>query len=101
MQINEQLPDFILKNLEKNFDLKNKTIGVLGLAFKAETDDIRDSLAIKLVNILRQKKIKHYQSDEYFKHKKNVTINTLIKKSNIIIIGAYHDKYKKIKFSKN
>ena len=50
----------------------------MGLAFKAETDDIR-ILAIKLVNILRQK-IKHYQSDEYFKHKKNVTINTLIKK---------------------
>ena len=101
MQINEQLPDFILKNLEKKFDLKNKTIGVLGLAFKAETDDIRDSLAIKLVNILRQKKIKFYQSDEYFKDKKNVTINTLIKKSDIIIIGAYHDKYKKISFPKD
>ena len=78
--------------------MKKKTIGILGLAFKAETDDIRDSLAIKLVNYLKKKKLKILQSDEYYKSKLNVKKEFLIKNSDIIIIAAPHEKYKKIKF---
>ena len=49
MSINEGIPKFIINKLKKKFNLKKKTVGVLGLAFKSETDDVRDSLAIKLV----------------------------------------------------
>ena len=42
------------------------------MSFKAETDDIRDSLSIVLVNILKKKKLNVLTSDEYYKHKKNV-----------------------------
>ena len=31
------------KKFRKKYNLKNKTIGVMGMAFKADTDDIRDS----------------------------------------------------------
>ena len=55
MQVNQGLPKFILKELEKKYNLRKKTIGLLGLAFKAETDDVRDSLAIELWKILKAK----------------------------------------------
>ena len=55
MAINESIPIYLVKNLEKKYNLKNKTVGVLGMAFKAETDDIRDSLSIKLINYLKKK----------------------------------------------
>ena len=48
MIINEGLPKFLITNLKKTINLKTKTIGVMGLAFKAETDDLRDSLSLKL-----------------------------------------------------
>ena len=56
MSINESLPRFIINKLNEKYNLKKKTVGVLGLSFKAENDDIRDSLSIKLLKKLKSKK---------------------------------------------
>ena len=72
MSINESLPKFLIKTLSEKYDLKRKVVGVLGLTFKGETDDIRDSLAIKLIKQLKLRKIKTLQSDEYYKDKNNI-----------------------------
>lgn len=100
MQINESIPDFIIKELNKIKNIKKKIIGVLGLAFKPENDDIRDSLSIKLLKLLKKNKFKTLQSDEYFQDKKNVSKEYLIKKSHVIIIGAPHKSYNKISYPK-
>ena len=101
MSINEGLPKFILNKLEKKYKLKNKIVGVLGLAFKSETDDIRDSLSIKLLQLLKSKRIKTLQSDEFYKNKNNVSKKYLVKKSDIIILSTPHKAYKKLKIGKN
>ncbi len=101
MKINEGIPKYILKEVLKIKNIKNKVIGVLGMSFKAETDDIRDSLSIVLVNILKKKKLNVLTSDEYYKNKKNVKKDFLIKKSDVIIIGAPHKKYLNLKIPKN
>ena len=100
MNINEDMPKFIYNDLKKNVNLKNKTIGLLGLTFKADCDDIRDSLAIKLLKFLKNKKIKTLYSDEYYFLKGSITKKKLIKKSDIIIISTPHSAYKKIKVPK-
>ena len=99
--VNESLPQSIIEELKAKYNLKNKIVGVLGLAFKAENDDIRDSLAIKLVKKLKLNRVKTLQSDEYYSNKKNVSKNNLIRKSDIIIIAAPHKAYKNIKITKN
>ena len=66
MNVNEDMPKFIYDDLLKNHNLKGKTIGLLGLTFKADCDDIRDSLAMKLLKFLKRKKIKTFYSDEYY-----------------------------------
>jgi len=101
MSINERMPEFIIKKLSQKYNLKKKVVGVLGLAFKAETDDIRDSLAIKLLKLLKSKKIKTLQSDEFYKSSDNINKKKLIKKSDIIILSAPHKAYKKLKISRN
>jgi len=73
----------------------------LGLTFKSETDDIRDSLAIKLLKLLKSKKIKTLQSDEFYKNKDNIGKKDLIRKSDIIILSTPHKAYKKLKIGKN
>jgi UDP-N-acetyl-D-mannosaminuronic acid dehydrogenase len=103
-EINQGLPYFIYNQLLNKFknDLKKKTIGILGITFKADIDDTRDSLAIEMYNLLKAKKLNVIFSDYYEPSlKKNLNKNKLISKSDIIIIGAPHAVYKKIKIPKN
>ena len=100
MNINEDMPKFIYDDLLKNHNLKGKTIGLLGLSFKADCDDIRDSLAMKLLKFLKRKKVKTFYSDEYYSLPGSITKKELIKKSDIIIISTPHSAYKKIKITK-
>ena len=101
MQINEGFPDLIIKRIKKINNYKKKIVGVLGLTFKADSDDIRDSLAIKLCSKLKKNKINHLKSDEFYKSEENINKEELIKKSNIIVIGAPHKSYRNIKIQKN
>lgn len=102
-KINEGLPNFLYKKLLRKFKnkLKSKTIGILGVSFKADIDDIRDSLAIKLLYLLKEKKLNVLFSDDYASLKKNVNKTQLINRSDIIIIGSPHSVYKKLIIPKN
>ena len=98
----------ILKN-----KIKNKVVSFLGVTFKANTDDMRDSSSLKLIPFLSKKgaKIKYYDptgSKKEFKKLKNVefsnSIKESIKGSDIIIIHTDWNDFKSInfkKFSKN
>ncbi|HNP89632.1 MAG: UDP-glucose 6-dehydrogenase TuaD [Microgenomates group bacterium ADurb.Bin219] len=56
-ELNLRRPEEILKRLEKEFgSFSGKTIGILGLACKKGTDDIRKSAALKFIEILKEKK---------------------------------------------
>ncbi len=48
----QQLENIVITIKKKIGKIKNKKITVLGLAFKADTDDIRDSVSIKLIELL-------------------------------------------------
>ena len=93
-KINEGLPNFVFKNLNKKYDLKKKNWSTW-TTFKPESDDVRDSLPMKMVKLLKSKKIKVFCSDQYFKNKDTCSLRKLIKESDIIIIGTEHKIYKK------
>jgi UDP-N-acetyl-D-mannosaminuronic acid dehydrogenase len=101
LNVNEGMPEYIFNMLKKNNNLKKKTVGILGYTFKKNVDDIRDSLALKLEEILKKKKVKVIKSDYLHKEKGDLTTKKLIKKSDIIIIGSPHDKYKMLKLNKD
>jgi len=98
MTINEGLPNFIVERLSRKYDLSGKTIGILGMAFKAENDDIRDSLSYKLGKILRFAGATVLYSDEYVKDKTFISKEDLVQQADIVIIGVPHNAYKTIPF---
>lgn len=102
-EINQGFPRFIYSMMKSKFKqkLKNKKIGILGIAFKSDIDDIRDSLSIDLLNYLKKKKLKVTVSDEFAVIPGLINKNELINKSDIIVLGAPHSAYKKIKIPKS
>ena len=102
-KINKGFQYFIYLKMRKKFKNKlfSKKIGILGVAFKSDIDDTRDSLSIELYNFLKKKGLKVNISDEFVKMEQLVNKRDLIKKSDIIILGVPHSSYKKIKIPKS
>ena len=98
MLINEGLPNFIVSKLEEKHDLSKKNVGIIGMAFKSESDDIRESLSYKLKKILDIKAKCIYCSDPFVKDSLFISENELIERCDIIIIGAPHKVYKTLDF---
>ena len=99
MMINEGLPNFIVNKLRHKYELNERKVGILGMAFKAEIDDIRDSLSFKLSKILKFYGAKVYLSDEYYSDPIFYTKEELLSECETIIIGAPHKIYKNLQFS--
>ena len=68
MMINEGLPLYMVSKLEQQYDLSEMTVGILGMAFKAESDDTRSSLSYKLKRLLRFRAARVLCTDPYAQH---------------------------------
>lgn len=75
-KINEGQKNLVIKKIEEAlWIIKDKTIGVLGLSFKPDTDDIRRSVAVDIIRILKQlgAKIKAYDPKAMAKAKQELS----------------------------
>src|SRR5215210_8063161 len=54
-RVNESVPNFLVEGVKRRVgDLRERKVAVLGLAFKRDTDDERDSLSHKLIRLLER-----------------------------------------------
>jgi len=97
MMVNEGLPLYMVARLEQHHDLSTMTVGILGMAFKGESDDIRSSLSYKLKRILR------FKADRVLTHDPYVTVDsdldpldTVLAESDLLIIAAPHAMYRDV-----
>lgn len=101
MLINEGLPNYIVNKLKNKYDLSKMKVGILGMAFKSDIDDKRESLSYKLKKILDFEAKKTFISDPYVDDPNIINEEILIKEADIIIIAIPHTRYKNLKFPKN
>lgn len=94
MLVNEGLPNFIVQALKNRYPLHEKTVGILGMAFKADCDDIRESLSYKLRKLLEIESKKVLCADPIVQEEGLVTTDKLIADSDILILGAPHQAFR-------
>jgi UDP-N-acetyl-D-mannosaminuronic acid dehydrogenase len=97
MLVNEGLPLYLVAQIEGQHDLSNMTVGILGMAFKGESDDTRSSLSYKLRRILRFKAREVICSDPYVSTDPAlVPLDEALERADLLIIGAPHARYAEI-----
>jgi len=94
MMVNEGLPLYLIARLEQQYDLAPMTVGLLGMAFKAESDDVRDSLSYKLKRLLKLKAHRVLCTDPYVTTDDDLTpLDEVLSQSDLLVIGAPHRAY--------
>ena len=94
MMINEGLPLYVISRIEKRFDLSNMTVGLLGMAFKADSDDIRASLSYKLKRILKLKARSVLCTDPHVTvDPELVPLKEVLDRAQLLIIATPHEEY--------
>jgi UDP-N-acetyl-D-mannosaminuronic acid dehydrogenase len=101
MMINEGLPNFVVNQMKSKYSLNDRKVGILGMAFKANVDDIRDSLSFRLSKILKFSGANVMCSDEFASSSDFVSKEEIIANCETVIIAAPHSAYKDIKYPSN
>ncbi|HXX25123.1 MAG TPA: nucleotide sugar dehydrogenase [Pseudolabrys sp.] len=97
--INEGLVLHVVDDLKRRFDLSKTTVGLLGMAFKAESDDTRASLSYKFKNVLTGQARAVLTTDPFVNTDPNLApLEDVIAKSDVLILCAPHAAYKQADF---
>jgi UDP-N-acetyl-D-mannosaminuronic acid dehydrogenase len=96
MLVNEGLPNFIVSQL-RDKNLSQRCVAILGMAFKADSDDRRDSLSYKLKNLLQVEAREVLCADPFVEDPALVPADEAIQRADIVIVGVPHSVYRDLK----
>ena len=95
IMVNEGLPLHVVADLKRKYDLSKMTVGLLGMAFKAEIDDTRASLSYKLKNELMSHAREVLTTDPYVTTDPTLLpLDEVIARSDVLIVCTPHRSYK-------
>jgi UDP-N-acetyl-D-mannosaminuronic acid dehydrogenase len=95
--VNEGLPLYLIDHLSSRYNLATMTVGLLGMAFKAESDDTRASLSYKLKKVLCFRAQQVLTTDPWVKTDPELLpLNSVIDKSDLLILCTPHQAYKNL-----
>ena len=95
IMVNEGLPLHVIEDLRRKYDLSKMTIGLLGMAFKADSDDVRASLSYKLKNALMSIAHEVLTTDPFVTTDPELLpLDETIARSDLLILCTPHRSYK-------
>ncbi|MEK9132372.1 MAG: nucleotide sugar dehydrogenase [Patescibacteria group bacterium] len=101
-KINNGMPAYTVglleKELQKNgMNLRRVTVGLLGLSYKKDIADMRESPAVKVLEILKKKRVKVLTFDPFVPHSSTAkSLEDLLKKCEAVVLATGHSVFKKI-----
>jgi UDP-N-acetyl-D-mannosaminuronic acid dehydrogenase len=97
--INEGLVLHVVDDIKRRYDLADLKVGLLGMAFKAESDDIRASLSYKFKKVLSGQARAVFTTDPFVTGDPElVPLDRVIAESDLMILCAPHAVYRDTDF---
>jgi UDP-N-acetyl-D-mannosaminuronic acid dehydrogenase len=93
MLVNEGFPRVLMTQL-RTLGLADKTVGILGVAFKGDDDDTRESLAFKMRKLLQLEAKRVICTDPYVRADWLLPLETVLREADVLVVGAPHSQYK-------
>jgi len=100
MLINEGQPQFLVNMLKRRVDLRGKSVGILGMTFKADCDDTRDSLSFKLRHLLMLEAREVILHDPYLAGPDYYSLDAVLDRADVIVVGVPHSEYRGLRIPK-
>ena len=99
--VNLGLPGYLVSRLEMRFELVTMAVGILGMAFKAGSDDIRESLSYPLATLLRARAREVLCTDPLVTDDPGLLpLHTVIERADLLVIAAPHALYRGLRTDK-
>ena len=101
-EINNSMPLYTVELLQDALNLvgkayKGSVIGVLGVSYKANVGDLRESPALKIIELLEERKALLHIFDPYVPGKSTLkSVDELLEKSEALIIATNHKEFSDI-----
>lgn len=93
MLVNEGFPRALMIQL-RALGLRDKRVGILGMAFKGDNDDTRDSLAFKLKKLLALEAREVLCTDPYVRGDWLLPLERVLEEADALVIAAPHSQYR-------
>jgi UDP-N-acetyl-D-mannosaminuronic acid dehydrogenase len=100
MLINEGQPQFLVNMLKRRVNLRDKSVGLLGMTFKADCDDTRDSLSFKLKHLLMLEAKELLLHDPFLEGLEYYPLDTVVERADVLVIGVPHSEYRGLRIPK-
>jgi UDP-N-acetyl-D-mannosaminuronic acid dehydrogenase len=98
MMINEGLPYLVVQDLKRDYPLSEMTVGILGMAFKPNSDDPRSSLSYKLRKVLLLECKQVLCTDPFVPDPELTPLAEVLDRADLLIVGTPHDCYKGLQY---
>ena len=107
-EINDYKPEWVVKKIEEEVEHdKSKVIGILGLSYKPNIDDLRESPSLKIAKILKSKGYNVLGCEPYIEKKEvdsieNLPLNEIVEKADLLVLTLAHNQFmEKLEMLKN
>ena len=96
-RVHESVPLFLVEGLKRRLggSLRDRKVAVLGLTFKRDSDDLRDSLSLKLVRLLERELAHVARHDPHVPHESESLENAL-SGADAVVVATNHSEYESL-----